>query len=303
MSPFDAEEHRRASAEHWEEAAPGWVRRQQAIRELGAPVSQWMVQAIDPRPGQRVLELAAGLGETGLLAAARVAPAGAAILSDQSEGMLAGARARATELQLANVEFLVGNAEWIDLPVASVDAVLCRWGYMLMADPPAALSETRRVLRPSGRLALAVWDAVAANPWAALPTLELIERGLAPGGGPAAPNRGRPAPGASSDPEDDHQPGPFALGDPGRVRALLEHAGFTDVLVDAVDVHHRYSSFDAYWETTLDISRVVHDIVLSRPPDEIEEIRAAIAARLEPHTAADGSLEIPGRSLVAAASA
>ena len=61
------------------------------------------------------------------------------------------------------------NAEWIDLPVASVDVVLCRWGYMLMADPAAALAETRRVLRPGGHVALAVWDAIEHNPWALLP--------------------------------------------------------------------------------------------------------------------------------------
>jgi ubiquinone/menaquinone biosynthesis C-methylase UbiE len=288
VSAFDPEEHRRASAEHWEEAAPGWVRRQRAIRELGAPVSQWMVGAIDPQPGQRVLELAAGLGETGLLAAELVAPIGGVILSDQAEAMLAGARERAQELGLSNVEFRTWNAEWIDLPVASVDGALCRWGYMLMADPAAALAETRRVLRPGGRLALAAWDAASANPWALLPTQELIERGLVAG--------------ASSD-GDGHQPGPFALGDPERVRELLEQAGFAEVLLDSVDVRHRYPSFDAYWETTLDISRVMHDAVLSRPEAEIEEIRVGIAARLAPHTAADGSLEIPGRSLVAVASA
>ena len=99
-----------------------------AIRELGAPVSHWMVQAIDPQPAQRVLELAAGVGETGLLAPSSSRPAGGVILSDQAEGMLDGARARAAELGLTNVEFQVWNAEWIDLPVASVDAVLCRWG-------------------------------------------------------------------------------------------------------------------------------------------------------------------------------
>ena len=68
------------------------------------------------------------------------------------------ARARATELGVRNVEFRIIDAESIDVPAAAVDVVLCRWGYMLMADPAAALQETRRVLRPGGRVALAAWD-------------------------------------------------------------------------------------------------------------------------------------------------
>ena len=141
---FDADAYRAASLRGWEEAAPGWVRSQDMLREFGAPVSHWLIDAIVPQPGQRVLELAAGLGETGMLAAELVAPAGGAIVSDQAEAMLAGARGRAVELRLSNVEFLVLNAESIDLPVASVDAVVCRWGYMLMADPLAALRDTTR---------------------------------------------------------------------------------------------------------------------------------------------------------------
>ncbi len=280
-----AEEHRRRSAEHWEEAASGWVRRQEAIREWGAPVSHWMVEAIEPQHGQRVLELAAGLGETGLLAAELVAPTGGVILSDHAEAMLEGARARAAKLDLTNVEFQVWNAEWIDLPVASVDAVLCRWGYMLMADPLAALMETRRVLRPGGRVALAVWDSLAANPWALAPRLELLERGLA-------------QPPAQST---EYTPGPFGLGDPERLRALLGEAGFTEIVVAAIDVVQRHDSFAAFWETMLDLSRELHDLVLARPEAEIEAIGASLAGRLAPFTLPDGTLEIPGRSLVAVA--
>jgi ubiquinone/menaquinone biosynthesis C-methylase UbiE len=280
-----AEEHRRRSVEHWEEAASGWVRRQESIREWGAPVSHWMVDAIEPRHGQRVLELAAGLGETGLLAAELVAPTGGVILSDHAEAMLEGARARAAKLDLTNVEFQVWNAEWIDLPVASVDAVLCRWGYMLMADPLAALVETRRVLRPGGRVALAVWDSLAANPWALAPRLELLERGLA-------------QPPAQST---EYAPGPFGLGDPERLRALLGEAGFTEVVVEAIEVVQRHHSFAAFWETMLDLSRELHDLVLARPEAEIEAIGDSLAARLAPFTAPDGTLEIPGRSLAAVA--
>ncbi len=179
------------------------------------------------------------------------------------------------------------NAEWIDLPLASVDVVTCRWGYMLMADPAAALSETRRVLRPGGRVALAVWDTLDSNPWALLPAQELIARGLAPAPEPSAPPT----------------PGPFALGDPGRVQELLEQAGFVEVRVEALELVRRHSSFAEMWETTLDLSRNVHDAVLSRPAAEIAQIEASLAERFAPYTAADGTLAIPARTLVASASA
>jgi ubiquinone/menaquinone biosynthesis C-methylase UbiE len=243
-----------------------------------------MLDALSLQPGERVLELAAGLGETGLLAAEVVAPLGQVIISDQAEAMLAGARTRAEELGLGNVELRVLNAEWIDLPLASVDAVLCRWGYMLLADPSAALAETRRVLRPGGRLALAVWDSPQRNPWALLPSLELSERGI------GAP----PSPGT---------PGPFALADGERVQQLLEQAGFAEIEVRAVDLEQRHASFEVFWETTLDVSRNFHDAVLSRPESEIAEIRAGLARRLAPYEASDGTLAIPARTLVARASA
>jgi SAM-dependent methyltransferase len=283
-SGFDANAHRDASLQSWEEAAAGWVRQAELLRELGAPVSHWLIDATHPQPGQRVLELAAGLGETGMLAAELVAPVGGAVISDQAEAMLTGARARAAALGLSNIEFQVLNGEWIDLPVASVDVVLCRWGYMLMADPAAALAETRRVLRPGGRVALAVWDSIDHNPWALGPAQELLERGLAP----------PPAAGT---------PGPFALSSPERVRELLDSAGFAEAHIEALDLSRRHRSFAELWDSTLDLSRGFHDAVLARPAAEIAEIEASLAARLAPYTAADGSLDIPGRTLVAVASA
>jgi len=275
---------RAASLRAWEEAAPGWVRRQDIVREFGAPVATWMIDAILPQPGHRVLELAAGLGETGLLAAELVAPIGGVIISDQAEAMLHGARERAEALGLTNVEFQVLNAEWIDLPVASVDAVLCRWAYMLMSDPQTALGETRRVLRPGGRVALAVWDAPEHNPWAALPAAELRRRELL----------AVPAPGA---------PGQFALGEQGRVRELLEGTGFIEVRVDALELRRRHASFDELWEATLDLSRIFHDAVMARPADELAEIRASLAESFARFASSDGSLEIPARTLVASATA
>lgn len=90
---------------------PGWGRRQSQVRTWTAPVSQWLVQAISPQPGQRVLELAAGPGETGFSAAKLIQPGGTLVCSDQSEAMLRMARGRAAELGLDNVEFKPIDAE------------------------------------------------------------------------------------------------------------------------------------------------------------------------------------------------
>ena len=86
------------------------------------------------------------------MAAELLRPGGKLISTDGAEAMVAVARERAGELGLMDmVDARPMEAEWIDLDTASVDAVLCRWGYMLLADPETALRETRRVLRPDGR--------------------------------------------------------------------------------------------------------------------------------------------------------
>jgi SAM-dependent methyltransferase len=272
-----------SSAEYWDEAAAGWMRRQELVREFTAPLARRLADAIEPQPGQRVLELAAGLGDTGFLVAPRLQPDGVLVSSDHSQAMLNAARGRAAELGIQNVEFAVLDAEWIDLPVASVDGVICRFGYMLTAEPATALRETRRVIRPGGRLALAVWDAPERNPWSSLPNGVLRDRGLL-----AAPDPGAP--------------GPFALSDARQLRALLEEAGFQEVALEAVDFEEAHADFESFWETRLDLSRIFHDAVLSQPAAEIAEIRAELATRLAPY-ATDGRLRIPARALVAVASA
>lgn len=282
---FDAEQYREQSLQGWEAAASGWVRRQEQIGRWAAPVAHWMVQAVEPRPGERVLELAAGLGDTGMLAAELVLPAGSVLISDQTEAMLQGARGRAAERELANVEFKVINAEWIDLPLASVDAVLCRWGYMLMADPGAALSETRRVLRAGGRLALAVWDAIERNPWAHLPVRALVEHGHTSASGA------------------DGRPGPFALGSAERLAELLEGAGFVDPRIEAIELTRRHGDFEELWDFQLDVSHTFHEAVMSLAESEIEAVRATLRELLAPYTDASGAIEIGAQTLVATAEA
>ena len=139
-----------------EAIAPTWERRREDIERACAQVRDWMLKELRPSEGDTVLELAAGVGETGLQAAAALGERGRLITTDLSPAMLAAARRRGDELGVENVTYEVMDAEHLPLETDSVDGVLCRFGYMLMDDQATALAETRRVLRPGGRLALAV---------------------------------------------------------------------------------------------------------------------------------------------------
>lgn len=281
---MDPDSHRAASRERWAAVAPGWGRHRAVLQDAARPVSAWMVEAIHPQPGHRVLELAAGAGDTGFLAAELIAPGGKLISSDHVAEMVDQARARAAELGLGDVEFRVLDAEWIDLPTATVDGVLARWLYMLLLDPAAALRETRRVLRPGGRVALSAWAAPEDNPWAAAPAAALIARGALEPPDPDAPNM-------------------FGLREPERIVALLEQAGFTEIEVDRVEVAFRYRSLDDWWDTQLDISTSLGEAVAALTPAQRDELREELDERLAAHVAPDGSVSLPGVTNVAAASA
>jgi SAM-dependent methyltransferase len=229
-----------------------------------------------------VLELAAGTGDTGFLAAELVAPGGGTVIcSDGAEAMIEQARARAEELGVRNVEFQRIELEWIDLEAATVDAVLCRWGYMFALDRAAALRETRRVLRPGGRLALSTWASPERNPWAMLRTEALAAEGHPP-----------PPP-----------PSPFDLGTEELLRELLHDAGFTEVETAAIDVAFTHESFDEYWTTTLALSRHVANVVEGLDAAATTALRERLVALAQPFAEPDGRLRFPGVALVAAASA
>lgn len=220
---MELEEYRRASREVWEAMALGWGEWATEMEGANAPVRAWLVRELDPRPGDTMLELSAGAGETGFEIARLLGAGGRLISSDFASEMVDVAGRRGNELGLWNVEYRVIDAERIELPDDSVDGVVCRYGYMLVADPARAFAETRRVLRPGGRLALAVWSSAEENPWASIAGRLLVERGQLP----------PPEPGA---------PGIFALADEDRLRTLLGEAGFTSVRVEEVPITFRLRS-------------------------------------------------------------
>jgi SAM-dependent methyltransferase len=279
---MDRDEYRRTSLENWETMAAGWERRREEIERVSAPVTEWMVQALDPKPGDTVLELAAGPGDVGYAASPLLGTEGRLISSDFSSAMLDVARRRAEELGLENVEHRVLDAEEIALRDGSVDGVLCRFGVMLMPDPEAAVAEMRRVLRPSGRLALAVWSTAARNPWVAIAGRIFAELGLAP----------PPEPGA---------PGMFVFAEEARLRGLLEGAGFSVQRIDEIPVLFEFEDLDAYVAG----SRQTGGMFARIWGEASDEQRDAIATRLAEDFApfaVDGGYALPGVAVVASAS-
>jgi hypothetical protein len=156
---------------------------------------------------------------------------------------------------------------------------------MLTVDPAAGLREARRVLVPSGRIALAVWDGPEANPWATIPTDALIQ------GGYIEPiDRSVSA-------------GIFSLADPQRLQGMIEEAGFVDVLVESIDVTREYGRFDEFWDESLELSPSL-GVALQRLTDEQRsDVRRRAESLAEPLTESDGAIRLPGVSLVASASA
>ena len=284
MSATEPDEQRALSREAWERAAAGWGNRAERIREWGMPVSVAMIDGVGLQPGQRVLELAAGPGDTGLMAAELVRPGGTLISSDGAEAMLAVARERAAQAGVDNVEFRQLELEWIDLETASVDAVLCRWGIMLIVDREAAAQEMRRVLKPGGRAAFAVWDVPARNPWATIPGQAMIALG----------HSERPDPNA---------PGMFALAEDGQLAELLESAGFVDVEVTAVVLDREYARAQDFIDETIEVSPMWGKVYAQLDDAQRRELSEAVIGALGDFTAADGAVSLPGSSLVAIAAA
>jgi ubiquinone/menaquinone biosynthesis C-methylase UbiE len=266
------------SIESWERVASGWERRRALLWEGSRGLSVRLVDLLDPQPGDTVLELAAGPGDTGFLATERIGAAGRLISSDIAPAMVAAAERRASELELSNVDFLTQDAQALELADASVDGVLCRWGYMLVPDPSVALSETARVLRPDGRLAFAVWASADENPWASAVGRVLVARGVT----------GRPEPDA---------PGPFRLSDAERVRSLVQGAGLELLTQEDAPLTWRYRSFDEYWETTLDLSGALSSAIAALDAADASAIREDVRQAVGPYVADDG-LVFPALSRV-----
>jgi ubiquinone/menaquinone biosynthesis C-methylase UbiE len=259
----------------WESQSGSWYDQRDSILTVSRPVHEWLVEHLEPREGQRVLEIGAGAGDTGFLAAARLG-SGRLVSTDLAPGMVDAARKRGAELGIANAQYRVLDAQAMDLPDESFDGVICRWGFMLMPDPPAAFRECRRVLKPGGRLAFAVFTGAEENTFAGIAGSVLLERG----------HIQRPAAGV-------WQPGILALGDRSYLELRVLDAGFRSVTLEPVEMTWRFPALEGYWSFVVDLT-AFGPLVRSLPSEEQAIVRRELLERAKRYAGPDG-VAMPSR--------
>jgi SAM-dependent methyltransferase len=278
-----ADEYRQRSALNWEQAAAGWESERDRVQAMGRPITDWLIGHLDLAPGTTVLELASGTGDVGLAVAKALRGQGTVILSDRARAMVDAAGRAAAAAGLENVELRVLDAESLDLADACVDRVVCRFAYMLVADRAAAFRETRRVLRPGGRLAFAVWASGAQNGWAT--TLWDVLEGMTDL--PPTPPGG---------------PGMFALAEPDTIGAHLADAGLALRAIEPIPVAWTYPDFDAYWQAQSSLNGGLSRLLPTLNEAEREALIVAVRAAVEPFRI-DSGYRLTGAALGVAADA
>lgn len=206
----------REQIEFWnDKAGPRWLAADAYIAGMLGEVAQPLLARAAPKPGERVLDVGCGTGQTSLAIAHRVGPSGRVLGVDISAPLLARAKERAVDVpQLA---FAEADAQTHGFAEASFDLVCSRFGVMFFVDPVAAFANLARATAPTGRLGFVCWRSVIENPWFGEPLAAMAQH-IEP------PPRGEPG-----------APGPFAFAERSRIEQVLASA-WTSVAIEPLDL-------------------------------------------------------------------
>lgn len=276
---WKAEERRR-----WGDAAEAWSRWDQwQVAGRGSDgVTRRMLEMVQLAPGDRVLDVGTGIGEPALTAAQHVGPTGSVVGIDQAAPMIARARERARDLGLGNVELLEMDAEGLELSGRVFDVLLCRWALMLLPSLHETLRSFRHLLRPEGRLSVAVWGAAERVPVLSLaPTA--VRRFLgAPNLAPALPT-------------------PFSLADPARLIEEVVRGGFDRIELESVEVCMSFPSLDTFVEYAKAMSKTTLALLADETPERREDAWNEVRKAARPFVNEAGEVRFTNESICLAA--
>lgn len=247
-------------AEFWASRAPSWISLESHHDQIIGEAGLLAMDRLEPEPGQHIVDLGCGTGQTTVELARRVGPDGSVVGFDIATAMLERARENAAAAGVGNVSFEHADVQSSDIGNGRFDGAFSRFGVMFFADPVRAFTNVKRALKPGGRLSFACWQAVTSNEWMLLPGMAAVSvLGAMPE---------MPAPDA---------PGPFSLADPDRTRKILESAGFHGVDIAAKEdmMSTPEERIPTFVDSALRVG-AVQRMLQDADPDTFERVRSAI---------------------------
>jgi SAM-dependent methyltransferase len=255
---------------HWAgEGGDLWAAEQARLDRMLEPFIDDLLGALDPVPGERLLDVGCGSGALALAVAGRVAPDGEVVGVDLSPQMLAIARGRAADAAVP-ARFEQADAQTTALGDPPFDAWMSRFGVMFFDDPAAGFANLAAALRPGGRVAFTCWQELFDNEWLFVPAtaaLEHVALPPLPAGNPA---------------------GAFALADPERVQSLLAGAGLTDVELTPMSRPIRLGSDGEDATHYLMHTELARILLAGADEATVARVRTSVAEALDARVGPDG---------------
>jgi ubiquinone/menaquinone biosynthesis C-methylase UbiE len=261
-SKFNSGVDKIGQEKNWDSVATGWQKWWQIFEKGGQKVSDKLVELAGIKTGQRVLDIATGIGEPALTACRRVGDSGYVLATDISSEMLAIGRKRARHKGLNNIEFKEGDAGTIALPTSSFDAALCRWGLMFLSNLPDALYNIQKSLVSGGKLSVAVWSEPAKVPQLNI-AMSTVTKYLH-------------LPFTRTD-----IPGPFSLADVNKLRYLLQQADFDDIKSENIQVTFEFNSAEDYVRFTQEIAAPVNMMLANQTAEKKAKLWSLVAEKVK----------------------
>jgi ubiquinone/menaquinone biosynthesis C-methylase UbiE len=261
---FDPNKFKLNQRQSWDSVANGWQKWWKTFENGAQKVSDRLIELANVESGDKVLDVATGIGEPAISAAKIVGKSGRVTATDISSEMLAIAEERARSLSLnEEIKFKQSDAESLELETNQVfNSIICRWGLMFLPNLDNALSNMLRLLVPGGKLAAAVWSEPSKVPLISMP-INIARQEL------QAPLLGQGI------------PGPFSLADIDALKKSLEKAGFVDIKSETIRVVFEFNSAEEYTEFNQDIVAPIRIMLANETEYRKQEIWNAVTDQVK----------------------